>query len=117
MAFLTFGFHLQSHKFAFQRTRTFTRYGLPNSVISPAFFPFTGSRRAESGLCHLTARLAISPIMPASSASEISPGSGTASSPVLQTEEYDMSESRLIAPDSQRLASTESSSTGSISPL
>ena len=47
----------------------------------------------------------------------MSPGNGIASSPVLQTEEYDMSESRLTVPASHRFARTESSSTGNISPL
>src|SRR5205085_3182465 len=76
------------------RIRMFTRYGLPNSVISPTCFPATGSSRADSGLCHFIARLAISAMMFSRSWSEMSPGNGTASRPVLHTEEYDISESR-----------------------
>ncbi len=44
----------------------FTRKGSSNSVISPQPLPRTGSSRAESGLCHFTARLAMSPIISAS---------------------------------------------------
>src|SRR5229473_3088156 len=62
-----------------------TRYGSSNSVLSPGFLPLTGRRRAESGLCHLTARLAMSPMMSSSCCSVTSPGSGTVSRPVPHT--------------------------------
>ena len=52
-----------------------------------------------------------------SSFCEMSPGSGIASNPVLHTDEYDINVSLVMVPASQRFASTESSSTGSISPL
>ena len=70
--------------------RIFTRYGLPNSVISPACLPETGSSLAERGLCHFTARLAMSAMIFSSSFCEMSPGSGIASNPVLHTDEYDI---------------------------
>src|ERR1041385_2399651 len=50
LALLAFSFHLQSHGFVLYRIRMFTKYGLPNSVMSPVFLPVTGSRRAERGL-------------------------------------------------------------------
>src|SRR5712692_10179106 len=62
-----------------------TRYGSSNSVLSPGFLPLTGRRRAESGLCHLTARLAMSPMISSSCCSLTSPGSGTVSRPVPHT--------------------------------
>src|SRR5207253_8034432 len=65
----------------------FTRNGSLNSVISPQPLPRTGRRRAESGLCHFTARLAMSPIISESCSALTSPGSGTVSSPVPHTAE------------------------------
>lgn len=54
----------------------YTSYGLSKSVRSPAFFPETGSSRADSGLCHFADRLATSPIIRAKPASLMSPGNG-----------------------------------------
>src|SRR2546421_4742 len=65
----------------------FTRNGLSNSVISPQPLPRTGSSLAESGLCHLNARLAMSPMMRESCSALMSPGSGTVSRPVPHTAE------------------------------
>ena len=48
-----------------------------NSVISPAFFPGAGSSRAASGLFHLNAKVATSPMMRAMALSLVSPASGT----------------------------------------
>ena len=48
-------------------------------------FTQTGNSRAESGLCHFTARLAMSPMMSESCSALISPGRGTVSSPVPHT--------------------------------
>jgi len=45
-------------------------------VRSPGFLSATGSRRAESGLCSLTASVAMSPIIFASCYWEARPGSG-----------------------------------------
>src|SRR5271154_1182910 len=53
-----------------------TRNGSSNSVISPGFLPVTGCRRAESGLCHFTERLATSPRMRCSCSVVTSPRSG-----------------------------------------
>src|SRR5207248_11448263 len=64
-----------------------TRNGLSNSVTSPQPLPRAGSSLAESGLCHLNARLDMSPMMRESCSALMSPGSGTVSRPVPHTAE------------------------------
>src|SRR3954471_10781722 len=83
---------------------------------SPALFPGTGISLAVSGLCHLNARVATSPMILASCCSETSPGRGTVSRPVPQTDEYASKESTLYVPSLQRAANTGSSRGGSIRP-
>src|SRR6266849_5749425 len=65
----------------------FTRKGSSKSVVSPQPLPVTGSSRAESGLCHFTARVAMSPMISASCSALVSPGRGIVSRPVPQTAE------------------------------
>ncbi len=45
----------------FDRIVALNKYGLSNSVLSPAPFPFTGCNRAESGFLHFHASAATSP--------------------------------------------------------
>src|SRR5690349_16011724 len=66
---------------------TLTKNGLSNSVVSPQPLPTTGRRRAESGLCHFTERLAMSAMMSDSCSAVVSPGRGIVSKPVPQTAE------------------------------
>src|SRR3984885_14983057 len=65
----------------------FPRKGLSNSVRSPAFFPLTGSSRAESGLCAFTAQVGTSPLIFFQCSRVTSPGRGMVSSPVPQIAE------------------------------
>jgi hypothetical protein len=88
----------------------YTSYGLSKSVRSPAFFPETGSSRADSGLCHFADRLATSPIIRAKPASLMSPGNGTTSRPVPQAEDARRA-SREILRSLHRCAGRLSSST------
>src|SRR5437899_6567519 len=65
----------------------FTRKGSSKSVVSPQPLPVTGRSRAESGLCHFTARLAMSLMISESCSALVSPGRGMVSRPVPQTAE------------------------------
>ena len=56
--------------------------------------PAPAAVAAASGLFHLNARVATSPTIPAMSASLVSPGSGTVSTPPAHTAEYARIESR-----------------------
>src|ERR1039458_1301669 len=70
-------------------TVVFGNLATPKSkfVRSPAFFPGAGISLAVSGLCHLKARLATSPMIRSNCSCETSPGNGIASSPVPHTAE------------------------------
>ena len=61
------------------------RKGLLNCARSPAFFPGTGKRRAESGLRSLIESAATSRMSAAIALAGVSPGNGTTSRPVPQT--------------------------------
>src|SRR5580704_10897898 len=63
------------------------KYGPSNSVLSPAFLPHTGCRRADSGFFHFQASAATSPKIRRSCSTLTSPGNGRVSSPVPQTAE------------------------------
>src|SRR6266571_3856336 len=76
-----------NHFFSIGCSVAFTRNGSLNSVKSPGPLPATGKSRAESGLCHFTARLATSPMMRESCSAVMSPGSGMVSRPVPHTAE------------------------------
>ena len=84
--------------------------------MSPACFPGAGNSRTASGLFHLNASVATSPMILAIVSSLVSPASGTVSTPPAQTAEYAKIESRLYVPSVHRRVSTASSKTGIINP-
>lgn len=84
---------------------------------SPAFLPGMRKRRADNALLvYFNERAATSHNKFSMVVMEVSPGSGTTSSPVPDTEEYNNNSCTVNLPSSARCASVLSSITGSMSP-